>query len=124
MYSLHNTTINFSDFSKFVHCANDASKCLAYFLFKKWHKFLSSWQRYSKIFQNSPAKLIILTNFLAGKLLWHIDFVDFWHHQQTGHCRNKFLIEQWPLIEPTLRTENQDLKPKFSIFAITLDAEC
>ena len=106
-----------------MYCANDASKCSAYFLFKKWHKFLSSWQRYSKIFQNSRATLIILTNFLAGKLLWHIDLVDLWHHQQTGRCRNKFLTQQWPLIEPTLHTDNQDLKPKFSISAIILSAE-
>ena len=45
-----------------------------------------------KFFQNSRAKLIILTNFLAGKLLRHTDLIDFWHHQQTGHYRNKFLI--------------------------------
>ena len=43
------------------------------FLFKKWHKFLSSWRRYSKFSQNSRANLVILTNFLAGKLLRHID---------------------------------------------------
>ena len=87
------TALCLIDFPKLVYSANDASKCLAYFLIKKWHKFLSSWRRYSKIFRNSRAKLIILTNFLSCKLLRHIDLVDFWQHlQQTGHCRNKFLI--------------------------------
>ena len=76
-----------------MFCANDAPKCLAYFLFKKWHKFLSSWRRYSKIFHNSRAKLIILTNFMTSKLLRHIDLVDFWNHQQTGHSRNKLTNE-------------------------------
>ena len=33
-------------FVKFVYHANDASKCLM-FLFKKWHKVLSTWQGYS-----------------------------------------------------------------------------
>ena len=48
-----------------------------------------SWRRYSKFFQNSRPKSIILTNFLAGKSLRHIDLIDFWHHQQTGRWRNK-----------------------------------
>ena len=86
-----NATLCIFDFLKFVYHANDASKCLI-FLFKKSHKFLSSLRRYSKIFQYSQAYLVILTNFLAGKLLRHIDLVDFWHHHQTGHCRNKLMI--------------------------------
>ena len=73
-------------FSSLYH-ANDAAKCLI-FLFENGHKFLSSWRRYSQ------AYLVVLTKFLADKLLRHIDLVDFWHHYQTGHCRNKFMILQ------------------------------
>ena len=64
-------TLRVFDFPKIVYCANDASKYLAYFLLKKWHKFLNSWRHLAtpKLFQNSRAKLVILTNFLAGKLL-------------------------------------------------------
>ena len=70
------------DFAKFVYYANDASICLAYFLCKKWPKFLNSWRRYYKFFQNLRAKLVILKNFWAGKLLPHIDLEDYWRHQQ------------------------------------------
>ena len=69
---------------------------------------------------DSRAKLAISTSFWCVKLLLPIDLVDFWHHQETGYCRNKFLIQQQTLIEPALHTNNQDLKAKFSTFAITL----
>ena len=54
------------DFPKFVYYTDNI---LINFLFKKWHKFLSSWQLCPKFFQNSRPKLVIFTNFLASKLL-------------------------------------------------------
>ena len=81
------------DFPKFVYYANDTSKCFCLFFFSRSGiSFSAVGGITSKFFKNLRAKLVMLTNFLAGKLLLHIDLVDFWQHHQNGLCRNQFLF--------------------------------